>query len=104
MNIPKQVKVGGHYLDVVITNNCDDISDEEIGITYLAKNIIRINANYPHSRQEEALLHEIIHNCLWDMKEEQDEKLVKRLGVILHQIIIDNPDLFKAGENIGKEN
>lgn len=91
----QRVKIGGHTLDVVITNNCDEIGFNEIGKTCLAKNKIWINANYPKSRQEEALLHEIIHNCLYDMKEEQDEKMVERLGCILYQVIKDNPDVIK---------
>lgn len=81
MQIPDKVKIGGHILDVVITNNCDNIDYNEIGKTTLAKNIIYINENYPKSRQEE-----------------QDESLVERLGFLLHQIIKDNPDIFKEGE------
>lgn len=94
MNIPKTVKIGGHILDIVFTNNCDEIEASNIGNTCLAKNIIKINSNYPKSRQEECLLHELIHNCLYDMHEEQDEALVERLGVMLYMIIKDNPGVF----------
>jgi hypothetical protein len=94
LNIPSSVKIGGHYLTVEITNNNESIGNDEIGRTQLAKNIIWLNENYPNSRQEEALLHEIIHNCLYDLQEEQDEKMVERLGVILYQVIVDNPKVF----------
>ena len=94
MNIPDKVKIGGHLLDVEFTNNCDDIEREIIGNTIIAKNIIRINTNYPKSRQEETLIHEIIHNCLYDLKEEQDEAMVERLGTMFYAVIKDNPKVF----------
>ena len=94
MNIPATVKIGGHVLDVEFTNNCDDIEKETIGNTIIAKNIIRINTNYPKSRQEETLIHEIIHNCLYDLKEEQDEAMVERLGTMFYAVIKDNPKVF----------
>lgn len=96
MNIPESVKVGGHTLDVVFTNDCDEIEYNVIGKTVLGKNTIRLNTNYPKSRQEECLLHEIIHNCLYDLKEEQDEAMVERLGTMLYQVLQDNPNLFKG--------
>lgn len=95
MLIPNKVKIGGHILDVIVTNNCDNISCDTIGRTCLAKNTIWINANYPKSRQEEALLHEMVHNMLYDLKEEQNEALVERLGSYLHMAVIDNPNIFK---------
>lgn len=94
MNIPDKVKIGGHMLDIKFTNNCDEIKFNEIGKTCLAKNIININSNYPKSRQEECLLHEIIHNCLYDLHEEQNEAMVERLGTMLYMIIKDNPGIF----------
>jgi len=95
MNIPDKVKIGGHILEVKITNDCDDIGYGEIGKTQLGMNIILINKNYPKSRQEETLLHEMIHNCLYDLEEEQNEAMVTRLGQLLYSIIVDNPDIFK---------
>ena len=95
MNIPKQIKIGGHYLDVNITNNNDYVADNQLGNTRLAKNVIHINANYPKSRQEEALIHEMLHNCLYDLDEEQDEKLITRLGTMIYMIIKDNPKMFQ---------
>jgi len=94
LNIPETVKIGGHYLTVEITNNNESIADDTIGRTQLGKNIIWLNSNYPKSRQEEALLHELIHNCLYDIQEEQDEKMVERLGAILYQVVVDNPKIF----------
>ena len=99
MNIPKKVKVGGHILDVEFTNDCDKINYDEIGKTWVAKNIININSNYPKSRQEECLLHELIHNCLYDLQEEQDEAMVERLGTMLYAIIVDNPEIFEKEED-----
>lgn len=98
MTIPKSVKIGGHVLAVKHTNNCEDISDCEIGRTVLAKNVILLNENYPQSRQEEAFLHEVIHNCLYDIdhNQEQDEALVERLGTVLYMIVVDNPKIFES--------
>lgn len=95
MNIPENVKIGGHTLKVVFTNDCDEIEYNVIGKTVLGKNLIRLNTNYPKSRQEECLLHEIIHNCLYDLKEEQDEAMVERLGTMLYQVLQDNPNLWE---------
>ena len=94
MFIPNKVKIGGHVLDVIITNDCDNIAYDEIGKTCLAKNVIWINKNYPKSRQEEALLHEMVHNVLYDLSEEQDEALVERIGKYLYMFVIDNPEIF----------
>ncbi|MGE5627820.1 MAG: hypothetical protein ACM3X7_06850 [Solirubrobacterales bacterium] len=96
MNIPEKIKIGGHILNVIVTNNCDEIEYNTIGRTCLAKNIITLNENYPQSRQEEALLHEIIHNCLYDLKEDQNEAFIERLGTLLYSVIKDNPDIFKS--------
>ena len=96
LKIPDKVKIGGHNLDVTVTNNCDEIEYNTIGRTCLGKNVITLNKNYPQSRQEEALLHEIIHNCLYDLNEEQNEALIVRLGTLLYSVIKDNPDIFKS--------
>lgn len=90
MQIPDKVKIGGHVLNVIITNDSDSIAYNEIGKTVLGKNVIYINSNYPQSRQEEALLHEMIHNCLFDLKEEQDEQMVERLGGYFYMVLKDN--------------
>lgn len=95
MNIPDKVKIGEHSLDVILTNDCDCISYDEIGKTCLAKNAIWINKNYPKSRQEEALLHEMVHNMFYDLNEQQDESLVERLGKYLYMSVIDNPMVFE---------
>lgn len=95
MKIPNKIKVGGHVLDVIVTNDCDQVAYNEIGNTTLAKNTIYINKNYPKSRQEEALLHEIVHDIFYDISEEQNEELVERLGKYLYMVIKDNPELFK---------
>ena len=97
MNIPDTIKIGGHILKVIITNDGDLLESNEIGKTQLAKNVIYLNSNYPQSRQEEALLHEMVHNCFYDLDNTmtQDEKLVERIGVALYMILQDNPDVFK---------
>ena len=95
MKIPKSVKVGGHILDVVQTNDCGVISSDCIGQTILAKNIIYLNESYPKSRLKEALLHEIVHNCFFDLQAEQNEALINRIGVMLYMLIMDNPKIFK---------
>jgi hypothetical protein len=98
MKIPKQVKVGGHILDVIITNDGDLVASDTIGTTVVAKNVIYLNSNYPQSRLEEALLHEIIHNCLFDLQEEQDEALVTRLGTMMYAVLEDNDYFCGKGD------
>lgn len=100
MNIPETVKIGGHILDVITTNNADYIECDTIGKTTLAKNVIYLNASYPLSRREEAFLHEMIHNCIYDLDHgaEQDEALVERLGTLLYAIVKDNPKVFSEGD------
>ena len=95
MKIPKSVKVGGHILDVVQTTDCGVIGSDCIGQTILAKNIIYLNESYPKSRLKEALLHEIVHNCFFDLQAEQSEELINRIGVMLYMLIMDNPKIFK---------
>jgi hypothetical protein len=98
MKIPDKVKIGGHTLAVIITNDCDNIAYNEIGKTCLAKNVIWLNKNYPKSRQEEALLHEMVHNMFYDLGEEQNEAIVERIGKYLYMSVIDNPEIFKEGD------
>lgn len=94
MNIPDKIKVGGHWLDVIVTNDPAVIEHNQIGRTVLGKNTIWINSDYPQSRQEEALLHEVLHNCFFDIEEEQDEAMIERLGKIMYQVIVDNSSIF----------
>lgn len=90
MEIPKTIKIGGHELDVVVTNDSDIIPDNNIGLTITAKNVIYLNSRYPQTQLEEALLHEILHNLYYSLSLEQSEEIIQRLGFLLYATLKEN--------------
>lgn len=95
MGIPKNINIGAHQYQVVLTDAIDDFgSCENI------KGRILINKTAPKSFQEETLIHESIH-AIFDqtgisrgLNDEEEEKLVQPLGHAIYQLIKDNPEVF----------
>ena len=57
MNIPAQLKIGGHFFKV----DASEELDGKAGETIYKKGLIRICSAQPQSQKEAALFHEIFH-------------------------------------------
>jgi len=92
-----KIKAGGHVYSVEYVDVVEPFM-QRIGQVNLLTHEIRIHKDMAISKQEEVLLHELVHIicdlCKFDMSEED----TGRFGVVLHQIWKDNPDLFSREE------
>ena len=90
-----KVKVGGLTYNV----ECFELIGNKVGWTDSNRVVIQIdNQRQDKQRQEQTLIHEIVH-AMFDgagliakseYEEEQEEDVVNRLGIMLHQVLKDN--------------
>ena len=58
---------------------------------------IYIRESLSEQKKKQVLIHELTHAILHEAGyKEQDEDLVNRFSIILHQVVIDNPDIFSV--------
>lgn len=93
MKIPDKIKIGGHWINIILANENDQGYDKS-GSRYGWTNKIIIQENMTPSKQESTLLHEIIHEIDWQMGIALEEKQVETLAESLYQVMVDN-DLLK---------
>ena len=96
MNIPESVKIGNLNYKVSFVNRVDNGDARVDGqITYDALTIklkpIEDNKEYVES----VFIHEVVHGIFESMNLEQTEDIVDRLSKGFHQVILDNPNMFK---------
>ncbi|EAE1771180.1 hypothetical protein [Listeria monocytogenes] len=90
MAIPKQVKIGAVNYDVQEKTLVDNDADSW-GVCVFYDNHIEILEGLSEERKEQILVHEIVHAIFYESGfEEQDEDLVNRVGITLHQFLKDN--------------
>ncbi len=92
MNIPSKLKIGGTQYTVKVV----DVIAENAGIAGRIdhdKELIRLSKG-KQSYMEITFLHEIIHA----MNNQWSEEFVEFMAISLHQVIKDNPELFKTKE------
>jgi hypothetical protein len=110
VNIPRKVKVGGYTLKVKHVNMID--GGDTGGSFSFGTNIIQLARQTMHvvlgkkkkTRisvvcREEFFLHELLHGI--DQFYNGDtltEKQVENLAKGLHQVIVDNPEMFEKGK------
>lgn len=98
MTVPRKLKIGASYWDVVIN------SREESGLCDAQGHIISLNKNLQSDEMEETLLHEIIHTaCTFaGMMEEKEkytqEEFTRRISPTLHMILKENGAWFPPDE------
>lgn len=100
MKIPKTLKIGGHTYQVVVTSNLAE-RDGNAGATNAMLNLIRLDDTYPVSRQEETLLHEVLHAVFHQMGmnefpelQQRQEYIVNTMANGLYQVLKDNKLAF----------
>lgn len=88
------IKVGGIDYIVIYTDlSAYDSNDSyRMGNTHEAKAIIEIRKEMPKQRQEQVLIHEMVHAMFYEIgiEMEDDEDIVNRVGLVLHQVLKDN--------------
>jgi len=97
MNLPESLRILGMTWTVVSPNGRLD-EDGLYGETVPSKNEIRISTQCPLQRQQESLIHEVIHaidKSLMTNDTGLREEQVKILGVGLYQVIRDNPEFLE---------
>lgn len=94
MNIPDKIKIGGFTIDVI---NVKDLMSnrEELGNYHPKYQQIQLDAEAIHQQKEETLLHETIEaiNSIYNIDLEHSKLTL--LATVLHQVIKDNPEIFK---------
>ena len=102
MNITSSVKIGGITYKV---KECAAPSEEDPNVDgqiLYSKQELRLKSEMAEEYKENVFIHEIIHGVLELIGVEQDENLVIRLSNAIHQVIKDNPDIFKEVSAVGK--
>lgn len=88
--LPNKVKVAGVDYQVIEVKEIDD-DPTIMGTCLYQKSTIKIKESLSDNKKEQTFVHELLHACFNEAGfQEQDEDLVNRLGVILHQVLKDN--------------
>lgn len=91
LTIPKKIKIGGMTYKVTIANE-EDLDSRTAAQINSVKGTIKVLDGNPIFMQV-SFLHEVLHAINMEYEEERIEFLAQALN----QIIVDNPQLFKAG-------
>lgn len=103
MNIPDKVRIGSIDYEVKHTNDVIIVDHKECyGDINYDKKVIRIGNNIQsHQGEEETFLHELVHGIVYERDFSYDkndnETITEELARGLHQVIRDNPEIFKEG-------
>ena len=95
MKIPKQVKIGAHLIDIVLTDQTEDF-----GCFENKKARIIISKETKPSLQEETFFHECLHSIFDQtgvgrgLTADDEEKMIQPIANMLYQFLKDN-DLLK---------
>jgi hypothetical protein len=100
LQIPKTVRIGSLDYDIVQVNHCLCVNQKESkGVITYSQQLIELRNNCQATQSmEQTLLHEIVHAMARDRGldwGDNDELYTEELAKALHQLIRDNPDLFK---------
>lgn len=98
MNIPRTIRIGSVNYSVELSDTPVLFENEKCRgiIDYDQSKIVLDAKSLERQQLELTLLHEVVHGMLHDrgLEQENDEMLVDALAYALHQLIIDNYDLF----------
>lgn len=88
MKIPKKIKIGGHWFNIIYNNG--DTGFRDSGFKGSWSNIIVLNNGLKQSKRESVLLHEIIHEISWQHDLDLKEEEVSTIAEGLYQVLVDN--------------
>lgn len=98
MVIKDKIKIGSMEYDVIKTDK-PILLDGQVcnGIIDYENLFIEISTNRATQKQEETLMHEILHGIMHERNLilEDEEMVVEEISKGLYQVIKDNPEIFK---------
>lgn len=99
MNIPNNIRVGSSDYKIELTTN-DIIFNNRVcyGTIDYDFGIIKLNKEIQNKQNlEKTFLHEVLHGMFREqnIEIENEEDIVEKLSISLHQLIRDNHELFK---------
>lgn len=90
----KTIKVAGVNYNVKHVNKLMDDYDYLGHINY-PNNEIKIDEGISEERKAQVLIHEMLHAIFYESGyDEQDEDMINRVGITLHQVLRDNDFSF----------
>lgn len=89
MNIPNQIKVGGHLIQVKYAKLENDLANFDWNT-----NTITICEDIPESQKEAVLLHEIMHVMVSSFDDGMGHAFMDSLSQQLYQVLKDNKLCF----------
>lgn len=102
MIIPKKIRIGSCNYDVKFTNNNLVANGKECYATINYNNhLIEIKNDIGDKQSNEiSFLHEVFHGMVHErnIALDNEELVVEELARCMHQVIKDNPNIFKVGE------
>ncbi|MDG3141407.1 ImmA/IrrE family metallo-endopeptidase [Streptococcus suis] len=93
------IKVAGMVYTVIVTEYFKDADDDRNlwGLCDYEQQIIYIRKSLSDQKKRQVLIHELTHAIMHEAGyKEQDEELVERFSLILHQVLNDNLTLFNV--------
>ena len=98
--LPITVKVGGVNYTVEEKENLIQ-KDELWGEVNYFNTEINIDSSLSNDRKEQVLIHEVTHAIFLEAGyKEQDEDMINRVSIVLHQVLKDNPNLINPLANV----
>lgn len=93
-----EIKVCGMVYAVEEKEHFQNGDDRNLwGLCDYEQQKIYIRQSLSVQKKKQVLIHELTHAILHEAGfEEQDEDLVNRFSIILHQVLLDNPRLMSA--------
>lgn len=86
MELPSKLKIGGHWIGVVLTEELPEDTDADYDSEKL---LIRINKRLPQSMRESCLIHEVFH-ALNQTFDDEHHALMDSLAEQFYQVLVDN--------------
>ncbi|MGD6898614.1 ImmA/IrrE family metallo-endopeptidase [Bacillus infantis] len=94
--IPNEVNIAGINYTVKEEANMN-AHYNLLGQIFYTKGIIKLDAGMSEERKERTFIHELLHGIFYEAGyEEQDEDMINRVGIVLHQVLKDNKLDFKS--------
>lgn len=100
MLIPESIRVGSCFYNVELTDEPILLGNQLCyGLCDTEKHEITVNTNLQDIQgQEKTFLHELFHAMVnersLDLENSDTETIVDELAIALHQVILDNPEIF----------
>lgn len=101
MNIPNKVRIGSSDYSVRLSNETLIVDRQECkGMIDYEFHKIKINHEVQDKQgQEQTLFHELVHGIIrernLDLQNSDEETIIDEIVLGLHQVIRDNPEIFK---------